>query len=164
MFEPLAGRLPRGSFAEPVLPPSTGSADSPTICLSLNSEWLPYVLGALQQLCLPTTWVVADDTALWDILGRVQDLLGTWGNPEECQQMGTQAMVIPSGAATVTHVVTFPNPFSVAPVVVVSESTGDYIASVDSTTEETATVRVTANVPVIADSATLLSWVAGVAS
>ncbi len=164
MYDPIAGRLPRGSFSEPVVPPTTGSLDLPLACLQVNRDWLPYIEGALQQLALPSTWIVADDNALWDILSRVQDLLGEWGNSEACLQMGTQEITIGSGTATATHVVTLPQPFTVAPVAVVSESTGLYIASVDGTTESTVTLRITASVPVIVDSTALVSWIAGVAS
>jgi len=164
MYEPQTGTFARGSFREAVVPPTTASSDSPLVCLSVNADWLPYIEGALQQLALPSTWIVADDTALWDILSRVQDLIGQWGNSEVCRQMGTQEIIIESGTATATHVVTLPEPFSVAPVAVVSESTGLYIASVDSTTETTVTLRLTASVPVIVDSAATVSWIAGVPS
>lgn len=164
MYEPQAGTFARGSFREPVVPPTTGSLDLPLACLTVNTSWLPYIMGALQQLSLPSTWVVADDTALWDILARVQDLLGQWGNSEACRQMGIQSITIPSGSATATHVVTFPTAFDDSPAVVASESTGLYIASVDSTSTTTVTLRITASVPVIVDSPAVVSWIAGVPS
>lgn len=164
MYEPQSGTFPRGSFREAVVPPTTASSDLPLACLSVNKDWLPYIEGALQQLALPSTWIVADDTALWDILARVQDLLGDWGNSEACRQMGTQDITIVAGDATATHTLTLPQPFSTAPVAVVSESTGIYIASVEATTETTLTLRLTASVPVIVDSTATVSWIAGVAS
>jgi hypothetical protein len=78
--------------------------------------------------------------------------------------MGTQDITILAGNASATHIVTLPRPFSVPPVAVVSESTGDYIASVDGTTDTTLTLRLTANVAVIVDTTSTVSWIAGVAA
>ncbi len=147
-----------------MVPPTTASQDDPRICLPLNRDWLPYVLGALQQLCPPSTWITADNIATEDILGRVQELLSAWGAAGECNQLGTQSITITAGNASATHTVTFPSAFTSAPVAVVSESSGDLIASVDGTTATTVTLRITSNVVVITDTTATVSWIAGPAS
>jgi len=74
----------RPSFVQPVTPPSTAPCDPPLVCISVNQEWLPYILGALTQLAQPTTWDVADRATLEDVLGRVTDLLACVGTAVPC--------------------------------------------------------------------------------
>ena len=47
----------------------------PTCIVYFNATWLPVVLGALQQLCRPQTWITASQAALDSVLGEAQDLL-----------------------------------------------------------------------------------------
>lgn len=53
-----------GSFPLPVVPPDTDpdEGDQVTVCFSV--DWLPFVLGALQQLTLQATWKGDDATVL----------------------------------------------------------------------------------------------------
>lgn len=74
----------RPSFRQPVVPPTTQPCDQPLVCLSVNQDWVPYVLGALTQLAQPSTWLVASDADRADILGRVQDLLANLGDLMPC--------------------------------------------------------------------------------
>jgi len=46
----------RGSFLRPVPQPVSAPADSPTITVEINCDWLPVIRGALQQLLLQATW------------------------------------------------------------------------------------------------------------
>lgn len=164
MFDPDFARFNRGSYPEPVRPPTGLWDDPPTVCLEVASAWVPYITGALTQLAQPATWVAATDVALWDILGRVQDLIEAIGTAGACMGSGTQDVTILSGDAVGSLGVVFPSPFPTVPVVVVSESTGKLIASVDTVTVNGFTVSVTANVPTIVDMPSLVSWVARVRS
>ena len=84
MWNPTPTWRQRGSFVEPVTPPNSAPCDPPLICFSVNQGWLPYVLGALMQLAQPSTWIVADDAALADILGRATDLINCVGTAVPC--------------------------------------------------------------------------------
>lgn len=160
MYDPLFARYNRGSFTEPVAPPTGLASDPPLVCVEVAASWVPFIVGALQQLCQPTTWIYADQAALIDILGRVQDLLALIGTAGACMEAGSVSVTIPAGAATGLSVVTFPAAMTAAPIVVVSESTGLYIASADTITSAGFHAHITANVPVIADSIATFSWIA----
>lgn len=66
---------PLPSFPRPVpgvlIDPGSGTL----VCAAFNVAWLPYVLGALTQLALPSTWDIHDPALLQTQLGRVQDLI-----------------------------------------------------------------------------------------
>lgn len=65
----------RGSFVIPEVPPVVEPDDAPLICLpAINQYWLPFVMGALDQLRNPSSWIVADDDAMYDTLARVSKL------------------------------------------------------------------------------------------
>lgn len=49
-------RLPMSSFAQPVVSPSTDPDTGSQISVTFGADWLPYILGALRQLTLVTTW------------------------------------------------------------------------------------------------------------
>lgn len=163
MYDPDFARYNRGSFAEPVPTPPGSAFDAPTVCLEVAASWLPYITGALSQLAQPSTWITDTDMSLWDILGRVQDLIAAIGEAGACMQAGTQALTVTAGNAAAVIGVLFPTPFSVAPVVVVSESTGLLIASVETVAATGFTASITANVPTSVDMPCLVSWLARVA-
>lgn len=65
----------QGSFEVGEVPPITEPDAEPLVCLPpINQYWLPYVMGALDQLRNPSSWLVADDTAMYDTLARVTKL------------------------------------------------------------------------------------------
>jgi hypothetical protein len=65
----------QGSFEIPELPPTTEPDEGPFVCLPpINRYWLPYVMGALDQLRNPSSWLVADDAAMYATLARVAKL------------------------------------------------------------------------------------------
>lgn len=71
---------PTSSFNEPVQPPDVDPDSEPTVQVCFSEAWLPYVLGALSQLQLQTTWIGEPD----DILlaqGRATNLNGLFVNP-----------------------------------------------------------------------------------
>lgn len=49
--------------------------ESPTVCLQVNREWIPYILGALKQLVLQTTWDTSDPDALNLVQARAMTLI-----------------------------------------------------------------------------------------
>ena len=164
MYDPDWSRYNIGSFREAVNPPHGLFDAAPTVCVEVASAWLPYIVGALSQLAQPSTWITDTDVALWDVLGRVQDLIEAVGTAGACMQAGTQPMDVSAGNAEAVIVVTFPQPFTVPPVVVVSESTGVLIASASSVSLTQFTLSITANVPTIVDMPSVVSWVARLAS
>ena len=164
MYDPDFAKYNRGSYPGPVATP-TGSWDTaPTICIEVSVAWVPYITGALSQLAQPTTWVHDTDTALWDVLGRVQDLIEAIGTAGACMRSGVQNVTILSGNAVGTIGVLFSAPFLAVPVIVVSESTGDFIASAGNVTLTGFDLSITANVNTIVDMPSLVSWVARVPS
>lgn len=54
------------------------------MCVQFSKEYLPFVLGALTQLCQPTAWDVADAAAMADVLGNMQELLIMFGTVADC--------------------------------------------------------------------------------
>jgi len=52
----------------PVPVPSSNLVDSPQVKICFNSDWLPYVAGALKVLARPETWIGS-----WDEIVRVTD-------------------------------------------------------------------------------------------
>ena len=152
----------RPSFVEAVRIPDGLYNTLPTFCVEIAESWRPYLLGALLQLAQPSTWIAADDTELYDILGRVQDLLGAVGAAGACMQSGSTAITIPAGSATATAAVVFPAPFTAAPVLVAGESTGLYIASAVDITAAGCTLAITSSVTLRVDGVSTVSWIASV--
>lgn len=52
---------PIPSFRVPVPAPDVEPTDAPLVSVCFNYEWLPYVLGALNQLTLQSTWAGFND-------------------------------------------------------------------------------------------------------
>lgn len=75
----------QGSFEVGELALTANPDDEPLVCLpSINEHWLPIVLGCLDQLRNPSTWVVADDDAMAEILYKVGRLLQMFGARADC--------------------------------------------------------------------------------
>jgi len=66
---------PRGSFLRPVPLPTVDPDASPTCTVSINQQWIPFVIGALQQLLLQATWKTDDPAALLLVQQRAFNLL-----------------------------------------------------------------------------------------
>lgn len=101
LYLPSPYAIPYGSFQQPVLPPTVGPHDGPLVYVGLNCAWIPYIAGALNQLQLQSTWIVASTDELLKVQGQatdlialfncaslpsLQDLIGTLGNGdcEDC--------------------------------------------------------------------------------
>lgn len=75
----------QGSFEIPEIPPAYEPDAEPLVCLPrINQYWLPYVMGALDQLRNPSSWLVADDDAMATTLYRVSRLKQMIGAQGEC--------------------------------------------------------------------------------
>lgn len=159
MWDPEA-LYPRSAFLQAITPPTGGPQDPPTVCVELAASWVEYINAALWALGEQAAVVVANPAALADWQGRLTALMLALATAVECMEAGTVAVTITAGNAEGTTAVVFPTAFSAIPVVVVSESTGDYIASTDSVTETGFNADLTAPTPVIADSTATISWVA----
>jgi hypothetical protein len=75
---------PQGSFNRPVPIPESAPGDSPLVCLSFNQAWVPYVLGCLKQLILPSTWGDASDPAVQAAQGAANDLIAIFAEAVAC--------------------------------------------------------------------------------
>jgi len=64
MFQDAPYAPSRGSFTSPVAPPIVDPDASPTISVAINCSWVPFIVGALQQLVLQATWKTDDPVAL----------------------------------------------------------------------------------------------------
>lgn len=72
---PKVNWVQQGSFVIPEIPPSTEPDAEPLVCLpAINQYWMPYVMGALDQLRNSSSWLVADDDAMYVTLARVSKL------------------------------------------------------------------------------------------
>ncbi len=74
----------RGSFLEPVVPPTTEICDDPLYCITVNQEWLPYLAGAAMQLAQPSTWQAATEAGRQLAVARATDLIAEIGNAMPC--------------------------------------------------------------------------------
>jgi hypothetical protein len=93
IFDP-AWDMPRvnwqqqGSFEIPEIPPAFEPDEAPLVCLPpINEHWLPFVMGALDQLRSPSSWLVADDDAMSTTLYRVTKLRQMIGGRADCMSL-----------------------------------------------------------------------------
>jgi hypothetical protein len=77
--------LPQGSFEAGELALVQGPDEGTLICLPpINQDWLPYIMGCLDQLRNPSTWIVVDDDAMEAILTKVARLQQMFGGRAPC--------------------------------------------------------------------------------
>lgn len=72
---------PTSSFNAPVVPPDSDPTDGEQVTVCFSLAWLPFVLGAMSQLQLQSTWKTdnADDTLLAQ--NRATDLIDQFNTP-----------------------------------------------------------------------------------
>lgn len=82
---PRANWMQQGSFEAAAIPPD-GEPDSGTlVCLPpINQNWLPYILGCIDQMRNPSCWIVSDDDAMASTLSRVDHLKAMFGGRAGC--------------------------------------------------------------------------------
>lgn len=66
--------FPYAPFTEPLPPPSAAPNAGNIVCLEINRDWVPYILGALEVYRWEDAWQ-AQGSQLRQVLGWVQDLL-----------------------------------------------------------------------------------------
>jgi hypothetical protein len=72
---PLLNWEPQGSFGAPITPPLLGPTGGTLVCIPpLNQDWIPIILGCLDQLRIPATWAAVDDADLGQSLDWMQQL------------------------------------------------------------------------------------------
>lgn len=82
---PKASWQQQGSYQEAIPPLEYQPDDGPLVCLPpINQYWLPLVLGCLDQLCNPSTWLASDDASLNTALEQAQALKQMFGVRVEC--------------------------------------------------------------------------------
>lgn len=78
---------PVSSFERPVPLIFVDPCDRPDVRIEFRHEWLPYVLGALKQLLLQTTWKTDSPQEFYEMQGRVANLLSCFalaGDVQDC--------------------------------------------------------------------------------
>ncbi len=76
---------PQGSFEQGLIPLTVNPDDAPLVCLPpINVHWLPLVLGCLDQLRNPSTWIAANDDAMFAVLQKSQRLMQMIGERATC--------------------------------------------------------------------------------
>ena len=71
----------KGSFPVPVDAPTVDPDDGEQVTVCFSVDWLPFVVGSLQQLALQATWT-GDDTAVLLAQDRAQTLIAMFGAPD----------------------------------------------------------------------------------
>lgn len=88
---PLVNWRQQGSFEIPEIPPAYEPDSEPLVCLPpINRYWLPFVMGALDQLRNPSSWIVSDDEAMSTTLARASKLREMIGIRAECMSYQLQ--------------------------------------------------------------------------
>ena len=72
--------VPTSSFNKPVPIPTTEPNEGSQVTVQFSAAWLPYVLGALQQLLLQTTWDSQDKDTIISAQSSATDLIALIGN------------------------------------------------------------------------------------
>jgi hypothetical protein len=87
VWDPQENWAQQGSFVSQVTPPAADPNVEPLVCVSFAAEWLPYVVGALQQLMQPTSWATTDPAVLSLAQERSTDLIALIGTAGPCAPM-----------------------------------------------------------------------------
>lgn len=88
MFPDSPYAVPVGSFPIPQEPPTTDPTQGPFVCWQVNRDWLPFVVGAMQQLLLQTTWLT-DIVSLDVTQARVWSLIFSLQNSLPCERLSS---------------------------------------------------------------------------
>lgn len=76
---------PQGSYEPGEIPLAYAPDEGPLVCLPpINRYWLPLVLGCLDQLRNPSTWIVSNDDAMFAVLSAANRLMQMIGGRAVC--------------------------------------------------------------------------------
>jgi hypothetical protein len=82
---PKVNWVQQGSYEPGEIPPIYAPDAEPLVCLPpINQYWLPFVLGCLDQLRQPTTWITADNDAKFAALSAANRLMQMFGERAAC--------------------------------------------------------------------------------
>ena len=82
---PRIGWRQQGSYEQGEIPPSSEPDGGTLVCLPpINQDWLPFILGCVDQMRNPSSWIVADDDAMYATLVRVDRLKQMLGGRGAC--------------------------------------------------------------------------------
>lgn len=103
MFGPNPFAVPVSSFGRPVPPVFVDPDDNPNYQVCFRSEWLPYILGSLEQLLLQTTWKSDDPLIIQQTQDRARLLLSLFmrGCPTVVPDFG--CVVFPMSASFISY-------------------------------------------------------------
>jgi len=87
MWNPTPNWQPSSSFVQPVTPPGVEPDSAPGVSVCFSRAWLPYVIGAINQLIQPTTWATDDPDVRQTALERATALQAMFGAAEGCMQI-----------------------------------------------------------------------------
>lgn len=76
--------LPAVPFPRGVHVPAADVTDEPTVCLTINGEWLSYIIGACAVLTRQSTWADDDPSKVDHAVQQGYELLHILANPETC--------------------------------------------------------------------------------
>lgn len=76
--------IPHVPFKQPIPVPSADVTDAPTVCISVNVEWLGIILGLVNTLTAQSTWSSDDPAEVDRACNNGFELLRQLANPELC--------------------------------------------------------------------------------
>lgn len=87
MFPDSVFARPVSSFNTPVPPPTSDPDAGPSVSVCVSTEWIAYIIGALKQLLLQTTWQTTDPDLLNQTQGRVFNLIDMFSSAPICSPL-----------------------------------------------------------------------------
>lgn len=75
---------PAVPFPRPVPVPIPGPGDAPLVCIQINADWMPYIIGACGALFAKSTWDTTDENVMSTTLSNVTLLIQSLQAFEAC--------------------------------------------------------------------------------
>jgi hypothetical protein len=76
----------QGSFEQGSVPPAVAPGAGTQVCIGpIAQEWIPWILGCMDQLRNPSTWIVADDDHMWATLQNVDEAIAIIATRRLCE-------------------------------------------------------------------------------
>jgi len=76
--------IPYIPYPRPVEIPVSAPSDVPLICLQINADWLPYLIGCAKALTVDSTWASEDTALVSSATASGNDLLGILSGGVDC--------------------------------------------------------------------------------
>ena len=112
-------------YPRPVEIPTAAPGDAPTVCLQVNVEWLPYLLGCAKALIVDSTWASSDQSIVNSATSRANDLLDILASDGSCSSVEyrldpNNACIIQARADSTSPWLTFYDPITCSPTAVIT--------------------------------------------